>query len=1772
VLAGWPANVNRRPEHVAPDQRFELLVAALSPDRKAIDLLLSTARVEFEPDCGAEPIPLVRTGERALSEEDPWVFRVFAYYREPWRAHREALKVFTLEPARPMPRDCSGALAVRRNVDSPDAPVHRWPLKTYGEFRLVSVRCGTARYCPVGPAEIKFSTPVRGSEVMRHVTVAPGVEFTIADTLRERATWLLDAELEPRTAYAVIIDEGLRDVFGQSLVGSRVAGFKTTGYAPTVSYPTGRWLVERRGPRTLAVQHVNVDTLDVAIAPVPDSLEGEFLSLQRWQWGDLWDRVADGAAHRKIPVRGPPDQRLVTGVRLPATDARRPGGASLLAVKVTGPGAPEGSGWGEPIALVQVTDLAVHTRFGRDGGAVWVTGVGDGAPRAGVTVTIYDDEGKALAEAQTDDEGLARFPGLKLESTGGWGDQLKGYAAARLGEDRAVVPLSSWELSPWAFRVRRAYGAERRLRAGAVFTERGIYRPGEPVFAKAIVRRGPLGDLSVPPVGDSLHWVFLDRQREVLKDTVVALSAFGTAHQKFPLATELPLGHYWIEVQMKERGRWETVARARYRVAEYRPPEFLVDVTVPDERQRYAGDTARVSFDARYLFGAPMGRAAVTWVARQRTIRPRELDIPNTAGYYLGERGRWWDYRDVPPEAVIAEGADSLDMSGHLDVALELPRPPQGRPARATFEATVTDVNRQTVSASTSVIVHPAAFYIGAKMEGRGYFWRAGEPVTVRLIAVRPNGDRVREVSVSGTIVRREWHQVRRERAGQAVVVGEWVSDTVATCAVVTAAEPVPCRFTPPAGGIYVATFRATDAEGRPATTSFYRWATGRDWVPWYDESRFRMDVVPDRDRYSVGDTASVLLASPFVDAEAWVAVEREGIIEQRRLRIEAGATTVKLPITEKYVPNAYVSVIVVRGRTEPPGPPDDPGRPSLRVGYAELRVTPESKRLSVEVRPLQKMYRPGDTARVALRVRDAAGRGRRAEVTLWAVDEGVLALTGYETPDPLDLIYRERGLGVELSSNLVAVAEQLELAGTRAKGAPGGGGGMDVTGILRSEFRLTAFFLGSVVTDENGEAIAEAKLPDNLTTFRVMAVAVTEGDRYGRGAAELLVTRPLLARPALPRFLRAGDEFNAGVVVNHRLGETPTVKVEAEAEGVELVGRSTRAVALEPGRGSEVRFAYRGVDGDSATFSFKVSGGGEADAVQRRLAIRPPYRPRAHTIAGVLHDRAQVDFALPAGIDRDRSRLELSYAASALAVIEGIGRRMRFYPYYCTEQVASAALPLIALYRARRAHGDSTVDRDLAAEIAEAVDVISGRQGADGAIGFWQAGDWSNPWLSAYAGRLLLEARDVGIEVSDTVLARLADYLTATIRKRGSVRSPLVVYYRASPRLALADAVAAVDYLRRLGQPDVATENELYRQAGQLAWEDRVRLAEVLASRPGGMARRLLERAWDDASVEGRRATLPESVLSRDFYFPSSVRPTARLLMATLAVEPDHPLVAPLAEALAQQTRGRRAYYYATTQDYAFAALALGRYEEVRRAAAERRIRVAHGGRVLDEAVTNGLAARVVSLPLAGLLEDARGGNRRLGLTLAATEPGPPVFYYLTVWEVPLERPVRPGDQGIQVERWYERFEAPEPITEAALGDLVRVKLRITVPRERRFVVIDDALPAGLEAVDLSLRTVSSLPGAEEAGREIRESGDWFFGTWDYGHWSPFDHKEMRDDRVIYSATVLWPGTYYATYVARATTPGRFVLPPAHAEEMYNPGVNGRSGGGTFTVSEEGR
>ncbi|HEY0840190.1 MAG TPA: alpha-2-macroglobulin family protein, partial [Vulgatibacter sp.] len=700
-----------------------------------------------------------------------------------------------------------------------------------------------------------------------------------------------------------------------------------------------------------------------------------------------------------------------------------------------------------------------------------------------------------------------------------------------------------------------------------------------------------------------------------------------------------------------------------------------------------------------------------------------------------------------------------------------------------TLEAEVEDVNRQRVAARSSYTVHPAAWYAGVRTASTG-FAQVGKTLRFELVAVSPDGARVQGAPVHLEVKRREWKSIRKKGVGgQWFTMTEPVEELVHTCDVVSAREAQDCAFEPAAPGFHVVEVTVVDGEGRRQVTRDSVHVVGSGWVSWQRNDTDRIDLVADRRVYEPGQVAKILVKSPFPEVDAILTVEREGILSHRRVRVEGSAGVLEIPIDESMVPNVFVSVLMSRGRVADGGLEggDDPGRPAIRLGYAELRVEKSGKRLSVQVKPAASEYRPRDVVKVDLQVADQAGRGVETEVAVWAVDEGVLRLTGYEIPDPVEALHPLRGLSVQLGEPLIHLVERRRYG---EKGTNAGGGGGDGSGAgFRSAFKTTALFLPAVRTGRDGRSQVEFELPDNLTTYRIMAMAVAKDDRSGAGSSEVRVAKPLLALPALPRLARVGDRFEAGVVVHAAAGKGPVqVKVKPSAEGLVLLDPAPKATLVSPGSPREVRFLFEAKEPGTAVLRFSVEGGGERDGVEQRLPVELPVSMEAIAVYGDTVDGKDEALLPPGGILPGHGGLELLFASTVLGGFDENMRQLVDYPYGCLEQQASRLVPFVALrdlagsfgvpWQGAEVYRTFIGDRALATRGSTDPDVVIGDtiraierlQNHDGGYRYWSSSGCSAHLASAYAVLALSRASAVGFPVDATALARGKAFLASEV------------------------------------------------------------------------------------------------------------------------------------------------------------------------------------------------------------------------------------------------------------------------------------------------------------------------------------------------------------------------------------------------------------------------
>ncbi len=1752
-----------------------------------------------------QPLAEVERHLQLLVGGQPWPYAVKEVRVADERRGRNQQTRYELTPRRPLPLDAAVTVRLAGEVHGAGGPLTMgaaWErgFRTYGPFQLLAVQAcpWSEEGCHWGPITFTSTNEVDLASLKGKVKVTPPVELDWENAGASPQRFTLPGRFRPGVAYQVSVEPGVKDVFGQPLAAPYGGQVAMRDLPPSFDVGADLALLEAAGDGGLPLSAVNLSTVEIRTLPLTPAAMARLLAEGR----------RAGPSFAPVPAR-PLDVRAgrnaTRTLPVPVRQHLAGTGTTLFAVEVTAPEIQAREAWQQwrrrRVVVGQVTDLAVHAKLGATSGLAWVTRLSDGKPAAGARLTLHDAAGAERWTGATDADGLARLPGLAevMPGEAARGDGVP-YAllAARLGDDTGVT-LSTWSggFSPWAFDLPADWEGREAKELGGVWAERGIYRPGETVHGKGLARSLALGKLSTPAAGTPVTLrVSAARGKEIFKQ-VVPMTAFGTFAADVAIPADVPLGGAEISATAPVDGSDPALAwSGSFRVEEYRAPQFKVDVATP-AAALVAGDAVKAQVLARYLFGGAMPRAQVRWSAARETT---EFAPPRHEGFAFGPGTWWWD--DGRPERasdVAGAGEGETDALGALDVDAGRAEALANRTWTYTVEAEVEDVNRQRLAARAAVTVHPATLYAGLRRAGQG-FAEAGKADRLEVVAAGWDGARQAGAELAVTVKRREWKWVKKRVAG-----GEWESVSepsetqVAACALRSGAEPVPCDFTPPQPGLYVAEATVTDGQGRTQATRLPFYATGAGWVSWQRDDSDRLELVADKDRYAPGETARLLVKSPWPSGEAVLTVEREGVLSARRVRLEGAATTLEVPITEASIPNVFASVVLVRGRVAPPdaaSPDADPGRPAVKVGYLQLPVERRAKRLAVTLTPDAAVKRPRERVQVAVAVKDWRGQGVAAEVTVWAVDEGVLRLTGYQPPDPLELLHPPRGLSVRVGEPLLHLVERRKY-GEKGLSAGGGGGGEGTGAGFRSEFRTTVLFAPRLETGPDGTATATIDLPDNLTTYRLMAVAVTRGDQAGGGAAEVRVQKPLMALPALPRLARVGDRFEAGVVVHAPGGKIGEVEVRAEAEGLVLDGAPAQQVALA-GTRREVRFLFHAERAGEAVLRFRVKGGGEQDGVEQRLPVLLPVAMEAVAVAGDTRDLRREGLLPPGGVRPEVGGLEITLASTALGGFAENMRQLVDYPHGCLEQLSSRLVPFVALRELQGRFGlkhepgalpawlDGGVvarfgTRDPDEIVKKTVRAIEALQGADGGYRYWASSSCSDEYASSFAVLALGRAAEVGYPVDRAALARGQRYLAETVAAGRCTRCGWGC-------LPPSDEVrvAALHALARTGAPRASGYGELFARRGKLALFARAELADAMFMGGGdrAQARQLLQELLNTAKESPTDVHFEE--VDRGSYaslWSTDVRTSAMVLQTLADVSPDHPFVGKLAAWLGKVRRGDGRF--GTTQEAAHALMAL---DEVTRTK-ERGVpaftaRVTLGGQPLAEVPFRGRSTEVkaVTVPAAKLPQPGAAGAAAAPLPLDFRRDGQAgVLYYGALLRyAPRELPVTPLERGLFVQRWLEPYEGGGQVRAARAGDLVRVRVRIASHMERRFVAISVPLPAGLEIVDTTLASTASQrrAAAEEGPREgydAESDEDQGAGLdedageldWSRGFWSPFVHEERRDDRLVLFADRLPPGIHLASFVARATTPGEWVLAPAHAEEMYAPEVFGRSDGGTFKV-----
>ncbi len=1578
-------------------------------------------------------------------------------------------------------------------------------------------------------------------------------------------------DLPPGATLELRLPGELRDEAGRELENAAAfpLAVETGPYPPLARFTAGFGILEANADPALPLTvRALGDELRGRIAAPVETLPGVVTRADAGEILPWLRRVRDARRDRSVfadlPTSDDPATLRPLAVPLPAA----PGETEVIGIPLETPGLyvveveslPLGKallGKAKPMyvsAAALVTNLAVHLKYGREGSIAWVTRLDDGEPAAGAEVRAYDCTGALLAAATTDPDGIARLDGLpaKQETPScshrgeeppdpwrGWRGSKRSLfgidhgvlVTATLEDDMSFV-FSSWDggLEPYRFGIATGWGQARGLHT--IFG-RTLLRAGDTVHMKHVLRLQTGDGFALAPPGTaptiaSIRHVGSADQVEL----PITWAPDGTALTTWAIPKSAKLGEYEVYLEHAPREPREDAAATNddekgdlrvwrpepiglsgrsgsFRVEAFRVPLMDAIVKLPSQAL-VAPNGIPVDIALRYLAG---GGAGDTTVLLRSQITPQEVEPPRALAHLTFGNGvvRTGTRRDGGQSApsrppIHTREPVRLDAEGTARATIAN-LPPIERPSVLTAEIEYRDPNGESQTSSATVSLWPAEHAVGLSIED----WTGSTGrIVVETAVIDPRGDPVAGAEVEVRVFSRQ-HYTNRKR----IVGGFYAYDSVEQTEFVHTlchgrtdeAGRFRCRRRPPATGQLVLQAKTSDDAGRTSAAHQSVWIYGAEDAWFRPSDTDRMELVPERRRYEAGETARLQVRMPFPRARALVTVEREGVLEARVERLDGSAPVIEVPVEPQFAPNAYVSVLAVRGRTGRPQPTArvDLGKPAFRLGLTEIRVGWRAHELDVTVTPDSEVYRVRDTARVDIEVRDATGAPPPAgsEIALAAVDEGLLALVPNRSWTLLRAMMQERPDWVSTATG------QMQVIGKRhfgRKALPeGGGGGLKPT---RELFDTLLAWQGRIALDDSGKARVEVPLNDSLTSFRIIAVATGGVGRFGTGKASIRTTQELMVFSGLPPIVRTGDEVWSEFTVRNTTDQPVDVQLTASVDGLRE-DRSPLDVRLNAGEARALGWSTTIPEG-TARLEWEVQArdtrGEASDRIHATQIVKPavPVRTLQATFTQ-WEPPGPIDEAIarPAAARPGEGGIDVTLASSISDGLAGVRAWMQDYPYTCLEQKVSRAIAL---------------DDDAAwAAILQNLPTYFDR--AD-LLKFFPGMDRGSPLLTAYVLEMAIAAdRPLPEELRDRMIAALTRFVQG--------RTPT---YGADPgaggfelrKLAVLGALANAGRLEPDLLGSITIEPELWPTASVLDWWTVLLGLPDLPDRKRQLARtekivrtRLFEQGTTLVLSDENRTTGWWRMSNEDV-------DALRLVLILLTAETwQEDLPKLVRGAIARQTRGA----WSTTVANAVGTLAVQRFAAVfEPEPVDGSTVVALAGHAQQGDWVRHPTGQTLQFPwpeeTATLRVQHRGSGRPWVLTRARAA-------------IALEEPL---SSGFSIRRTVTPLE-PREDGIARVGDVFDVRLEVQSATGHGWVVVEDPVPAGASFLGRGFANETSVTPTPGTPSGVRPD---------------YEERSFESYRAYYER--IPQGTFRVEYRIRLNQAGLFHPPPTRVEALYAP------------------
>ncbi len=1672
---------------------------------------------------------------------------------------------------------------------------------TLSKFRFRDHYKGQTYGKYTNPVNIYMSHQLKADSVLSNISTVPYMPISEDNiSISGSSITLYGLPVTFGETYSIVLNKGIEDIYGRKLGQIETIKVSVPDASSYVNFQnSGIQILEAQFPHKMLFEYQNV------LSDSRYKVEKTTTPLDAYR-GYNTIRIPAGTPGAIELKTEPKNKRLFEEVNLDPflTNGK---GAIRFEAAVDIKNYYGGSSYKQTNSTtIQVTDLGVTARIGINKTVALVSKLSDGKPVEGATVYLYNgmstasldriQNGSYFAKAVTDKNGLAvleydvdearKF----FENPDYSRDRNPAIYAVTADDAVTYFPESH---SPWTsgvYYTNSIVEAFEPVQKTFMFCDRGLYKPGETVTFRGIDRDRQAGSYT-PYVGD--YTVVLEDSywwnAEIYDTQGGRTSDSGGFYGSFTIPEDIEPGTYKIRYT-----RWGSNQNSYYdpyievKIAYFERVKFQTSLEMPSTPV-IAGDSLPASLSASYLAGGVLASADydANWFREPWYFTSDEPEFKN---YRFGpsDTSENRSYIDNEEGTLNAEGKAELSCKTGGESL-------KGAPYRYRVSASVTDASYQQIATSGATVVHPASFYVGlSKKFSTSYYARTGEPIEFSYKLAFPDGTSVssREnvkntllalagelPSIEITLFRTDWNLVKQQGIAGNVYSRYEREEVVESSSSVKLEAEGTIKVKPEKAGYHMLRVETTDSNGRSVITDYSFFATGSG----ASLSASSIKLTPDQSQYNPGDTAHVLLESPLPSGDYLITIEREGIFTEEVRHFDSNVQVIDVPLARNYVPVVYLSICSYSVRTEPPHHEygeKDVDKPQGYYGVTPVYINPYVKAFSLTIETGSEAYRPGEEATVTITATKGGKPLENAEITLMAVDRGVLDLINYHVPDPISFYYSESNFplcvkGGDDRSYLMdpVTYETKNLAGGDSDSS--GGDKMEE----RKDFNPTAIFQPSLVTDKDGKVVCKFKLPDNLTTYRITAFGVN-GELLALQEDEFAVKNPINVQQVLPRRLRVRDTAEMGVILTNLDGVPHEMEVSlrfADPDASSENGVSTKAgyafvdgpdkhkVTVAPGSTIAVYFDAAAKDAGTVNAVFTATCPGVLnERLICPLIIEKPYIFETFSTTGVVAEdaeNAEEAVIIPSFAEDGKGSIAITLDATRLGTLGSAFKYVFQYPYGCLEQQSAKVLPLV-LFEDYIDVFELEMDEKIT-NVRECVKSFfkswADCQLSDGGFGYWPDSYYSNPFVSARIAHIIQLALDRGYKTSEIYIDR--NRLIRSLRSFLTWTNTSSYYYLSDHDRAYIYYVLAISGDKSVSESDLKKLIE----DSQTPISNLVYVG-LAAYSMYGKNNAIVKDCFDRTrsfirpGTQGADITYPEMDDWFEPYAGTKDEQLALMIKFYSIMDPSDKMISRLVFTL---LNNQKAGYWSNTSttaavlDAFYTVIKSTNLDNVDITAA-----TGLGSTQLASTKLTGVAAKPFRTELQFSDDIFKGLKTGIMLPLTFSRSGTGSLYYTASLTYALSyEDIAARDEGIGVSyiiyddttgEEIKPASSASSVIELESGRIYKAKLTISSPRDRTFIAVRAPVPSGAELLDATFITTAM-------GNENSDD--------DRYDWRYYNHSAIYDNEIQYFWDSFSKGHTSTTFKFRAVRKGVYPTPPVTAECMYEPEVLGRTEGLLYTI-----